>query len=619
MNGYNGKILRVNLSSNAISIEETDESFCRRYFGGRGFISYFLLKEVPRGAEPLGPENKLIFATGPVTGVPVPGSGRNSVGAKSPLTNIYGDGEVGGYWGAEFKHAGYDALIVEGKAEKPVYLWIDDDKVQIKDAGHLWGKPTKECQELIREELGNNNIRVAQIGPAGENMVRFACIINDLGYACGRCGIGAVMGSKNLRAVAVRGHQKIRVADPEGLSSIAKWYRDNFKNIGWPRMLHSHGTAARFIDINRHGGLPTRNFQTGLFEGAEKVSQDAIVTALKGRRGCYACPVKCKLMVSIDKPYRVDPAYGGPEYETEAALSSVCGIDNLEVLLKAGELCNAYGLDTISTGVTIAFAMECFERGILSEGDTDGIRLNFGNAEGMLRLIHLIARREGLGNLLAEGTARAAESIGKGAEEFAMHVKKQEIPLSEPRWKPGTGLGYVVAPQGADHNDNIHDIWYETAIVNELNNFGVFEPVSVNDLGVNKVRLLYYGSMWKQMQNCLVLCWMTSYPVQKIVDIVRATTGWPTSVFELMKMGERCIQMCRYYDIREGMSKGEDKLPERFFTPIESGPLKGYKLDRIVFERAKNIYYDIAGWDRTTGAPVLGKLQELGIDWIADA
>jgi len=621
VNGCNGKILRVNLTNATTSVDEPDESFYRYYFGGRALISYFLLKEVPRGADPLGPENKLIFATGPVTGAPVAGSGRNSVGAKSPLTGLYGDGEAGGYWGTELKRAGYDAIIIEGKAEKPVYLWINDGQVEIKDATHLWGKPTADCDKLLKKELGDRNVRVAQIGPAGENLVRYACVINDIRHVCGRCGMGAVMGSKKLRAIAVRGHQPVELADAEVINSIARWYRDNFRNTKSLANYSDHGTAGNFAAFNRIGSLPTRNFQEGGFEGTDKISGDAIEAgALKKRESCYACPIGCKPVVSVGGRYNVDPIYGGPEFETQAALGSFCGIDNLEALLKGNELCNVYGLDTISTGVTIAFAMECFERGILSKEDTGGLELNFGNAEAMLELIELISRREGLGNVLAEGSARAAQTIGKGAEEFAMHVKRQEIPMHDPRWKPGLGLGYAVSPTGADHNHNIHDNVYQRRVANELNTFGVFEPVPLDDLGPAKVRLVYYGSIWKHTLDCLVICNFTEFNTQQVVDLVRATTGWATSVFELMKVGERCIQMTRAFNVREGMSPDEDKLPERFFnTPYPSGPLQGLKVNKEAMEKARYIYYDMAGWDRASGAPTTGKLQELGIEWVAEA
>lgn len=618
MNGYNGKILRVNLSDGTISVDEPDELFYRRYFGGRCFISYFLLKELPRSADALGPENKLIFATGPITGVPVIGSGRNSIGAKSPLTNLYGDGEVGGYWGAEFKRAGYDALVIEGRSANPVYLWIHDGQAEIKDARHLWGKTTGECEQLIRGELGDRNVRVAQIGRAGENLVRYACVVNDLRHVCGRCGIGAVMGSKRLRAIAVRGHKRVELADAETISSIARWYRDNFKNSKWMSNLSLHGTAGGFVAFNKRGVLPTRNFQEGVFEGASKISAEAIEAgALKERRGCYACPVRCKPVVFVGEPYNVNPIYGGPEFETQTALGSLCGVDNLEALLKGNELCNVNGLDTISTGVTIAFAMECFERGILTKEDTGGLELQFGNAGALLQLIEMIARKEGFGKILAEGSARAAQAIGKGAEEFAMQVKRQEIPMHEPRWKQGMGLGYTISSTGADHNHNIHDSQFERFLVNELNSLGVFEPLPLNDLSSAKVRLLYYGSTWRHMLNCLVTCSFIEFTIQHVVDLMRATTGWPTTAFELMKIGERCIQMTRAFNIREGMAKEEDKLPERFFTPLPSGPFEGLKIEKEAFEKARDIYYDMVGWDKVSGAPTLGKLQELDIEWVA--
>jgi len=412
----------------------------------------------------------------------------------------------------------------------------------------------------------------------------------------------------------------VELADAETISSIAQSYRDSFRDRKSLANLSDHGTAGNFAAFNRIGSLPTRNFQEGGFEGTDKISAEAMEAgALKKRESCYACPLRCKPVVSVGGRYNVDPIYGGPEYETQAALGSFCGVDDLEAILKGNELCNIYGLDTISTGVTIAFAIECFERGILSKEDTGRLELNFGNAEAMLQLIELITRREGFGKVLAEGSARAAQTIGKGAEEFAMHVKRQEIPMHDPRWKPGLGLGYAISPTGADHNHNIHDNVYQRRVGNELNTFGVFEPVPLDDLGPAKVRLVYYGSTWKHLLDCLVTCNFIELNTQQVVDLVRATTGWPTSVFELMKLGERSVQMTRAFNIREGMSPDEDKLPERFFnTPYPSGPLEGLKVDKEALEKARQIYYDIAGWDRESGAPTLGKLQELGIEWVAN-
>jgi len=621
MYGYNGKILRVDLSRRAISVDEPSEDFYRYYIGGRGFICYFLLKELAAGEDALGSGNKLIFATGAVTGAPIAGSGKNSVGAKSPLTNGYGDTEVGGYWGAELKHAGYDAIIIEGKSPHPVYLWIEDGKVEIKDARHLWGRTTGECQKLIREELGDRGVRIAQIGLAGENLVRYSCIINDLSHAGGRTGMGAVMGSKNLKAIAVRGHQKVALSDAGVVNSLARWVRDNFKLDTFSARLSRDGTAGLLMGFNAAGGLPTRNFQQGIFDGADKISAEALKSSiLVGQGGCYACPVRCKPKVAVGKPYNVNPSYGGPEYQTLASLGSNCGIDNLEAIAKGNELCSAYGLDTISTGANIAFAMECFEQGILTEKDTGGLKLNFGNAQAMVQLIEMIAKREGIGEVLAEGVARAARVFGKGAEDFALHIKGQELPMHEPRFKSGMGLGYTISPTGADHCHNMHDHFYTSrpflSRAAQIETLGIFEPLPCQDLSPAKVRMLVYMSLWQHTVNCLVFCYFVQLHPPQIADLVRGITGWNTTVWELMKVGERCINMARAFNIREGLGKDDDYLPRRFFTPFTSGPLKGVSIDKNELDQAIDTYYAMVGWDKN-GVPTLAKLQELGIEWVA--
>ena len=454
--GYNGRILRVDLSSGKLATEEPPENFYRQYFGGEGFVAYFLLREIPKGADPLGPENKLIFAAGPLTGAPVGGCGRHSVGGKSPLTGGFGEAEAGGYWGAELKMAGLDAIIVEGRAQKPVYLFVHDGQAEIRDARHLWGLKVLECQKAIREELGDASVKVAQIGPGGENLVRFACVVNDLDAFAGRSGLGAVMGSKNLKAIACRGHQRPSLTDPEAVGVLARWIRDNGPLNG--KAIRDMGTAQIINLLNRSGGLPTRNFQEGCFEGYEKINGQAMRdTILVKRRGCFACPIQCKREVKVGEPYHVDPGYGGPEYETIAALGSNCGIDDLKAIAKAHELTAAYGIDSISCGAAIGFAMECLERGLLTDKDTRGLDLRFGNSAAMLQMIEQIARRQGLGEVLAEGVARAARKIGTASEELAPHIKGQELPMHEPRWKQGMGIGFMISPTGADHCHNIHD------------------------------------------------------------------------------------------------------------------------------------------------------------------
>lgn len=615
--GYNGKILRVDLSSGKLTPEEFQENFYRQYFGGEGFIGYFLLKELSRGVDPLGPDNKLIFAAGPLTGVPVGGCGRHSVGAKSPLTGAYGEADSGGYWGAELKMAGFDAIIVEGKAEKPVYLFIRDGEAQLRDARHLWGMKTLDCQNAIREELGDSLIKVAYVGPAGENLVRFASIMNDLDAAAGRTGMGAVMGSKNLKAIACRGHQRISLADPQVVKDIGIWIRDNapitnkgMRDLGTARMVHI---------LDKVGGLPTRNFQLGTIEGADNISGQAMKdTILVKRRACFACPIQCKREVKVDEPYTVDPRYGGPEYETIAAIGSNCGITNLKAIAKGNELVNAYGLDSISCGATIAFAMECFENGLLTSKDTGGIDLRFGNESAMLQMIEQIALRQGFGDVLAEGVARAAKKIGPAAEEFAMHIKGQELPMHEPRLKQGMGVGYSISPTGADHCHNIHDTAYTdmTPSLEMLKGMGILEPMPANDLSPAKMRLVKYYSEFLHMLNCAVCCYfvmsLSLLGFDRITQLVRSVTGWDTTFFELLKVGERAVNLARVFNIREGFTAQDDNMPQRFFVPHGSGPLK-VALDPEAFQNAKETYYEMMGWPN--GVPTPGKLGELGIEW----
>ncbi|MFH0769549.1 MAG: aldehyde ferredoxin oxidoreductase family protein [Chloroflexota bacterium] len=613
--GYNGKILRVNLSKNSTSVETTDELFCRKYLGGAGFISYFLLKELRQGIDPLSPENKLIFALGPVTGVPLPGSGRHCVGAKSPLTGGYGKAESGGYWGAELKHAGYDTIIVEGKAKKPVYLWIHDGEVYIKDASHLWGKTTKETEQAIRTEQEDNLIRVAAIGPAGENLVRFACVMNDLKDAAGRGGMGAVMGSKNLKAIGVRGHKRPKVADPERLKGFRQWLLAN--RPLWASF-NELGTGAGMGAFMSTGNVPVRNFLDGEFPEVSKISAEAVRDTIRVRmEACYACSIRCKKVVRVDEPYSVDPDYGGPEYETLAAIGSNCGIGDLKAIAKGNELCNAYSLDSISTGVVIGFAMECFENGLLNMEDTNGIELKFGNAEAMLKMIELIAKREGIGDLLAEGTARAVKRIGNKAQEFAMHVKGLEIAMHDPRVKAALGLGYEVNPHGADHCANLHDTMFSTPGrgLETVKLLGILEPLSADELGPKKVALFRASHLFRIAQDDLGLCLFTPYDAEQVTNILAAVTGWNTSAVEMLKVAERTLTMARLFNIREGFTAADDKLPNRFFQPKRNGVLSTKHYDSKQLEAAKRYYYTLMGWDAKTGVPTPEKVEELGIEY----
>ncbi|MBS7634809.1 aldehyde ferredoxin oxidoreductase family protein [Candidatus Bathyarchaeota archaeon] len=613
--GYNGRVLRVNLSDERITIEKPDEKFYRMYLGGEGFVAYYLLREVKPGIDPFGPENKLIFAAGPLTGAPIPGCGRNSVGAKSPLTGGFGESEVGGSWGAELKRAGLDAVIIEGKSSEPVYLWVHDGEAEIRDAKHLWGKETGETQSIIREELGDKLVRVASIGPGGENLVRFACIIVDLRDAAGRTGMGAVMGSKKLKAVAVRGRGKVEVHNPERLRDLTRWLNQNMDKLAYN--LHNYGTGVGMDAGVASGNLPVRNFRDGLFAGHENLDARTIKRTISiGMEGCYACSIRCKKIVKIGEPWNVDPSYGGPEYEALAALGSNCGVDDLQAVTKANELCNRYSLDAISTGVAIAFAMECYENNILTRKDTDGLDLRFGNAEAMVKVVEKIAYRKGVGKILAEGVRRASEIIGGGSERSAMHVKGLEVPMHEPRLKRALGLGYAVSPTGADHAHNMHDTGLVSAgpMLSSLSSLGILEPIPLEDLSPGKIRAFIYYVNWRVLDNSLLICVFLPWDFNQKTDIVTAVTGWNTSMWDLMKTGERITTMARIFNLREGFTKVDDWLPERFFSPKQDGVLSKTSLDAENLRNALELYYEMMGWDKR-GVPIRAKLEELGIGW----
>ncbi len=611
--GFTGKILRVNLTKEKISSENLEETFYRRYFGGRGLIAYYLLKELKPRIDPLGPDNRLIFACGPVTGAPVSGSGRNSVGAKSPLTGTYGEAEAGGYWGAELKRAGFDAIIIEGKASEPVYLWIQDEKAEVRDAHNLWGLEIKKSQETIRSDLGDSRVKVAQIGPGGEKLVRYASVVNDLNHVAGRCGMGAVMGSKNLKAVAVKGTGKVKVRKPKKLGRLAKWMATNVDNVA--HTLHTYGTGSDMDVSETMGNLPVRNFRDGDFPEADSISAQAVKEHVRvGMGTCYACAVACKKEVKVTEPWNVDPAYGGPEYETLAALGSNCGVSNLKAICKANELCQRYSIDTISTGVSIGFAMECFERGLLTEEDTEGMDLNFGNAQSMVKLVEMIGERKGIGNLLAEGVKRAAECIQKGAEELAVHVKGQEVPMHDPRLKRGEALGYTISPTGADHVHNIHDTFLFPQLPKSYESLGVLEAVPIEDFGPKKIRLYKYVGEWRTLNNFLVMCLFPPWSVRQKVEIVRSVTGWNTTAFELMKVVERGNTLARIFNLSEGFTEKDDWLPPRFFQPKTSGALNKTSVDPQKLRKAKLTYYDMMGWTED-GVPKQSTLEELDIAW----
>ena len=627
--GYNGNILHVNLSSKKHWIENPPENFYRTYWGGRALALYYMLNQMKPHTDPLSPDNLLIFAPSVLTGTPAPAMPRYTVCAKSPLTGAQGEAEAGGWWGPELKKAGLDAIIFKGSSPAPVYLYIKDGKIEIKEAAHLWGKDTGTTQRIIKEELADDKIRIAQIGPAGENLVRFANIVNELEHFNGRNGLGAVMGSKKLKAIALRGTKPIEIYNKERIAEITKEISKRIMNNPLSRGLRESGTPAAVRSSYEAGCLPSYNWTTGYFKEGENLTAETYnKTILKGTQGCYACPIRCKRVVEVDEPgLKVDPAYGGPEYETIASLGSLCGISDLKYIAKANELCNKYTMDTISSGMVIAFAMQCYEEGLLTKEDTEGIELTFGNKEALLVLIEKIAYREGLGDLLSEGTYLASQKIGQGSEKFIHQVKGQEIPMHDPRLKTGLGLQYALSDYGADHMKAAHDPFFkdqDSVGIKKMRGLGILEPVSPTDIGEKKVALFKLLDIYWTVFDILGVCNFGYVPrsvgtMDELLEIIRATTGWKTTWFELMKLGERSINMARIFNHREGFTSKDDTLPEVFYHNFKDGPLDGQgAINKEDFEKAIKLRYGLMGWNADTGIPTPAKLIELGLDWLID-
>jgi len=626
--GYIGKVLHVDLTSRKMEVENPPEEFYRTYMGGSGLALHYLLNTMQPGVDPLGPENVLVISVGVLTGAPVSGLSRVMVNAKSPLTDAIGDSQAGGFWPAELKFAGFDALVIRGKAESPVYLWLHDGEAELRDASHLWGRVTGDVEDALREELGDERVQVLQTGPAGEKLTRFACVINYANRANGRTGMGAVMGSKNLKAVAVRGQSRPEIADPDALRELARWGRDHFEESGVYGM-YLNGTANGVKELQEMGALPTRNWTSGVFEGWQGIwGQTMTDTILKERDTCYGCLIRCKRVVEVDQGgFKAETRYGGPEYETVATMGSYCGVDNLAAISMANEICNKHGLDTISCGATVAFAMDCFENGILTKEDTGGIELCFGNAEAMVQVVQMIAERKGLGDILAEGSYRAAQRIGKGAEDLVVACKKQEYPAHVPQAKRSLALIYAVNPFGADHMSHDHDPNYQPTATPDklakLSQLGLIHPLDKRDLSDEKVRFALRTEYFYSLLDCLGTCqfawgptWQLYGPDQ-LVEAVRAITGWETSLYELLLVGRRRLNMMRAFNAREGFRKAGDVLPKKGFIALKGGATDGVRVTEEEFERAREVYYRMAGWDED-GVPTEGTLRDLGLDWLAD-
>ncbi len=629
--GYSGRILHVDLTNGKFDVETPDEAFYRRYMGGSAMGVYYILRDVPKGADPLGPENVLTIFASVTTGTAISGQSRINVNAKSPISGAIGDSQAGGYVPAEFKFAGFDGVVIKGRSPKPVFLTIIEGKPELHDAAHLMGKLTGEVEDILQKELNDTKIEVMQHGVAAEKGVLFSSIVNMCSRHNGRTGMGRVMASKNLKAVVLRGTKRVSVADPKALTALNRIGPKEVPNNPDMDGLAKYGTASVVAPQNTNGTLPTRNYSEGQFEGFDPITGEKMAeTILTKRETCFACVVKCKRVVEVKEgAYRVDPRYGGPEYETIGLMGSSCGIDNLEAVAHANQICNEYGVDTIACGGTIAFAMECYEKGIINKEQTGGLDLRFGNVEAWLEAVKQIVNNSGpLGSVLSQGSERAAKTWGNGADECLTTVKGAEAPAHMPHAKRSLGLIYAVNPFGADHQSSEHDWMIEEGMASDLYMgrlalMGMPNKLPDLSLGPEKVKFAYLTEVFYSMLDTLDLCqfvWgpaWTLYGPAETVEFVRAVTGWDVTLAELMAVGERRLNLMRMFNAREGFDRKQDKLPKKFFKALKgSGPTAGVALSHEEIDAAIDEYYRLAGWT-PDGIPTAETLTKLEIANVA--
>jgi aldehyde:ferredoxin oxidoreductase len=611
--GYTGKILRIDLSNQSVKEEAVSEELARNYLGGTGFAIKYLYDELKPGTPALDKDNKLIFAVGPLTATGASCSSRMAVVAKSPLTNAMGMALAGGHFPAEMKKAGYDMIIIEGKAEKPTYIAIKDGKVRFRSAKKLKGMMTTDTQLFIKEELGDHNYRIACIGPAGERFVPMACIVNEH-RAAGRKGLGAVMGSKNLKAIAVRGNKRPAIADAAKFKEARQVMNKAMKDS---EVLYSgfskNGTPMIIDDMSKMGIFSTKNWAaTGEIDMVKEIGHDAQHDMIITKAHCADCPVGCSQVKLVNEGPFAGYLSEGPEFETTYSLGSTVGVTYLPAIIAADRICDEYGLDTMSAGVTIGFAMELYERGILTKKDTDGLELKFGNYEAMIEMLRRIAYQEGLGALLSQGTKKAAEKIGQGSEAYAMNVKGLELPAYDIRGAKAHGLNYATAYTGADHNRGY--------AFQEI--FGNPNPEKVDRFAIKgKGRL----TKWNQdvrcaTCDCATMCAflldmaVPDIACQNTADLVNAATGMRLTAAEVQQIGERVNNVARLFNGREGFSRKDDTFPKRIMTEaIKAGDSAGQLISQKDLDEMLDEYYSLRGWDKD-GNPAAAKLKELGIE-----
>jgi aldehyde:ferredoxin oxidoreductase len=618
--GYVGKIGFINLSNGEIQEQELDGKLARDFIGGHGLGARMLLEKQKGGIDPLGPENLLGFVTGPLTGTPVPTGGRYVVVCKSPLTGGWGDANSGGFFGPELKFAGWDALFISGIAPKPSYLMVTDAGIQIRDASHLWGKDAIETEEALASELGDPRLRVACIGPASEKLSLITGVCNDKGRYAGRSGVGAVMGSKRLKAIAVRGKGKVAMVDSASVKKLSQEFNGKMKDVGFIQTLIKYGTCGNTVAVVGSGVSPVKNWKltgTESFPTVEKIGGDNVIAFESKKYGCFSCPIRCGGITTVPSgKYPVTETHK-PEYETVAAFGNMCLNDDLDSIFKLNDMCNRSGLDTISAGSVLAFAMECYENGVITRADTDGIDLTWGNAEAMIAMTDMIGRREGFGDVLADGVKVAAQKIGKGAEKFAMHVGGQEPGLHNATFFPGRGTGFVADPTPGRHTAAAPytrcDVNAAAGPYPELQVSG-FEKYQYTGKGPAAAANTNYWQVASSAGLCLMpVVFSGSFP---LIEYFNAVTGWDVSLGEALDTGARIQTMRQLFNVREGIAPADVRLPDRMagIPPQSSGPLEGVTVDINTLVKE---YREAMEWDPGTGKPTEACLTRLGLQELA--
>ncbi len=629
-NGFTGVILRINLTTGSIQEQRPDERFYRMYMGGGAFGTYFLLKETRPETDALAEENVLTVAPGVTTAAPLSGASRCCVTALSPLTGAVGDSQTGGNIGPAIKRAGYDAIVITGRSETPVYLLVDGGNARIVEADHLTGLSVLDSYDAVTKELGGGKLSILQCGPAGEKLVRFACLMADLNDVAGRTGMGAVFGSKNLRAIVVRADGKVKFADQPALKRLARLAAERLDDSGFPATLSKYGTAGVVGFQAEAGNLATENYSRSFHQDYKKLDGATFEPEIgAGHTTCFGCVVGCRRKVKTEEPYKVTDRLGGPEFETLGLLGSNLDITDPAVVAKANELCNNYGIDTITTGGLAAYLFECAQKGLIAPEATDGKSLAFGDAKSLLWLIEQIAERRGIGDILAEGFAAAIEHFGPETAACAIHVKNNGLAVHMAQVKPSQALMYAVCPIGPDHMSSEHD-WLLASDSEACKGLGIFRtahPASAEKSGIcpaaascdlDKVRMTVYSQYFYSLLDTLCLCMFCWGPgnlfnYRELEDLLSCTTGWQCTLWELMKVGERRINMMRQLNAKRGFTREHDCLPERLSKALPDGPAKGRRVDIEAFEKMLDQYYGLMGWDSKTGNPTDAKLLELGL------